>query len=87
MAHGNPTYGDEESNRGTEPEYFEIGEFQNVDFSDPHYQSLGTAHGRSEPPVYAGLDFSDPHYQPLGTAHGRSEPAVYAGLDFSQSRV
>ena len=30
------------SNQGKEPEYVEIGEFKNVDHSDPHYQSPGT---------------------------------------------
>ena len=75
------------SNEDREPEYTEIGELKHIDFSDPHYQSLGTAHGRLEPAVYAGLHISDPHYQSLGTVHGTSEPAVYAGLYSSQSEI
>ena len=87
MGHSNPTNGNAESNQdrieSNQPEYMEMGEFQNVEFSDLHYQSLGTEHERSEPAAYAGLDVSDPPYQSLGTAHEGSEPAVYAGLDVS----
>ena len=32
---------------------------ENVCFSDPHNQSLGTARGRSDTVAYAGIDFSE----------------------------